>query len=82
MNANREGVENQLESITDQIEEGIRRGKFTWKELQGAFMEKTREAAQTTDTYVHENPWKVIGIAAALGLVVGLLLSPRGESEE
>jgi ElaB/YqjD/DUF883 family membrane-anchored ribosome-binding protein len=40
-------------------------------------MEKTRYAAETTDQYVHENPWQVVGIAAGLGFIIGLLMAPR-----
>jgi ElaB/YqjD/DUF883 family membrane-anchored ribosome-binding protein len=68
-----------LQNLTDQIEEGIRRGKYTWSEIQDAVMNKTREAAANTDQYVHENPWKVIGIAAGLGFVLGLLMAPRSD---
>src|SRR5437868_14391199 len=38
------------------------------RELQGM----AREHAAAADTYVHENPWPLIGAAAAIGLVVGL----------
>ena len=34
-------------------------------------------AARATDDYVHENPWAAVGIGAALGLVVGMLISRR-----
>ncbi len=67
-------VTNELESITDQIEDNINAGKYTLSELQKALVEKTKEAAKTTDTYVHDNPWTAIGVAAGLGLVIGLLL--------
>lgn len=40
-----------------------------------AMAEKTKQAAKATDEYVHENPWKAVGIAAGVGLVVGLLIS-------
>jgi ElaB/YqjD/DUF883 family membrane-anchored ribosome-binding protein len=33
--------------------------------------ERTRAAARTADTYVHENPWLVIGVAAGLGYLIG-----------
>ncbi|HVY06093.1 MAG TPA: DUF883 family protein [Burkholderiales bacterium] len=39
--------------------------------------EQTRIAAKATDDYVHENPWTAVGIAAAVGLVVGVLLSRK-----
>jgi ElaB/YqjD/DUF883 family membrane-anchored ribosome-binding protein len=68
-----------LENLTEQIQEGIRKGKYSWGEIQDAVMSKTREAAANTDQYVHENPWKVIGIAAGLGLVLGLLMAPHSD---
>ena len=34
---------------------------------------------QAADAYVHESPWKAVGIAAGVGLVVGLLISRRFE---
>ena len=69
----------ELRDLTDQIEEGVRKGLFTWREIQEAVVYKTREAAETTDQYVHDNPWHVVGIAAALGLVMGLLMAPSSE---
>ncbi|MEW6159704.1 MAG: hypothetical protein AB1813_19920 [Verrucomicrobiota bacterium] len=66
--------ESDLENIADQIEEGVRRGKFSWAEIQSTLVDRTKEAARTTDRYVHENPWQMIGIAAAAGLLIGLLI--------
>ena len=40
-------------------------------------MDRAKDAAKATDDYVHENPWQAIGIAAAVGLVAGLLMSRR-----
>lgn len=36
-----------------------------------------KTAAKATDVYVHENPYKSIGIAAAVGFLLGLLVSRR-----
>ena len=44
-------------------------------DLQLAAVEKSKAAARVTDDYVHENPWAAIGIAAALGFLVGLVVS-------
>jgi ElaB/YqjD/DUF883 family membrane-anchored ribosome-binding protein len=33
-----------------------------------------RSAANSGDAYVHEKPWTAIGIAAGVGLLVGLLI--------
>lgn len=45
--------------------------------LEQNVVEKTKEAAKATDEYVHENPWKSVGIGAAVGLLVGLLISRK-----
>lgn len=34
---------------------------------------RARAAGQSADDYVHENPWPAIGVAAGIGLLVGLL---------
>lgn len=34
-------------------------------------------AMSTTDSYVRDNPWRAVGIAAAAGAVVGFLASRR-----
>jgi ElaB/YqjD/DUF883 family membrane-anchored ribosome-binding protein len=36
-----------------------------------------RQAADFTDGYVHENPWRAIGVGAAIGLLIGYLVSRR-----
>ncbi|WP_017347453.1 DUF883 family protein [Pantoea sp. A4] len=37
----------------------------------------TREAAAKADDYVRENPWHGVGIGAAIGVALGILLSRR-----
>src|SRR5690554_1365695 len=43
--------------------------------------DETREAlhdhADVCDRYVHENPWTSIGIGAAVGVVIGMLIGRR-----
>lgn len=73
----RERIHDDLESITEQICDGIERGKFTLHELQDKVLERTKQAAQATDDYVHENSWKTIGIVAAVGVLVGFMMNRR-----
>jgi ElaB/YqjD/DUF883 family membrane-anchored ribosome-binding protein len=70
-----------LENITDQIEEGIQQGRYTWSQIQETVTDKTKAAAEATDAYVHENPWKVVGMAAGFGLIIGLLMGRSGSDE-
>ncbi len=39
--------------------------------------EKAKDWGQTTDTYVRENTWMSIGIAAVIGCVLGYILASR-----
>ncbi len=45
--------------------------------LQDAAIARAKAAGRATDEFVHENPWKAVGIAAGVGLLVGLLISRR-----
>jgi ElaB/YqjD/DUF883 family membrane-anchored ribosome-binding protein len=62
---------------THRIEESLTRGKTKLDEMQAVVSEKTKQCAQSTDHYIHENPWQAIGIAAGVGLLCGLLLRRR-----
>lgn len=39
--------------------------------------DKACHAADATQKYVHENPWKTVGLIAAVGLFIGILSSRR-----
>lgn len=58
-------------------EESVAAAKEKLAEAQDALIEKGRIAAKATDDYVHEKPWHAVGIAAGIGLVVGLLIGRR-----
>jgi ElaB/YqjD/DUF883 family membrane-anchored ribosome-binding protein len=60
-----------------QVEGKLLGAKLRLQELEGEAVDRAREAARFTDDYVHDNPWRVIGIAAAVGFLVGLVVSRR-----
>ena len=49
----------------------------TLADAQETALAKVRAAGRAADDYVHDNPWRSIGIAAGFGLVVGLLIGRR-----
>jgi ElaB/YqjD/DUF883 family membrane-anchored ribosome-binding protein len=62
-------------ALRSKVEDSLQSTKERLGELQEAAMERGTAAARATDDYVHENPWQAIGIAAAVGVLVGLLIS-------
>ena len=59
------------------LAERITAAKASVEKMGGAIADGTRQAAQATDGFVHERPWQAIGIGAALGVLVGLLIARR-----
>ena len=66
-----------IAELRAKAEESLRVGKIRMAEAQEALLERTREAADAADVYVHDHPWRAVGIAAGVGLVVGLLIGRR-----
>jgi ElaB/YqjD/DUF883 family membrane-anchored ribosome-binding protein len=56
------------------IEQSLIEGKKALADAETTLLKKSREAAEIADDYVRENPWGAVGIAAAVGLAVGLLI--------
>ena len=40
-------------------------------------IEKAKVAAEGADDFVHRNPWEAVGVAAGLGLLIGLFIGRR-----
>ena len=66
-----------LAEVRAKAEESLRVMKDRMVAAEAALVVKTKAAAKATDVYVHENPWKAIGVAAGFSLVIGLLLGRR-----
>jgi ElaB/YqjD/DUF883 family membrane-anchored ribosome-binding protein len=66
-----------IAEIRAKTERSLSAAKAGIAEAQSVVVARTKEAAKVTDAYVHENPWKSIGVAAGVGLVIGLLIGRR-----
>ncbi len=63
--------------VRTRIQARMNQAKIDLLQLQDAAVAKAKAAGHATDEFVHENPWKSVGIAAGVGLLVGLLVSRR-----
>jgi ElaB/YqjD/DUF883 family membrane-anchored ribosome-binding protein len=66
-----------IQQVRAQAEESLRQARTRLSALEDDAMQRAREVATATEGYVRENPWQAIGVAAGVGLLVGLLLSGR-----
>ena len=40
---------------------------------------QAKQVTKTTDSYVRENPWQVVGVAAVIGIALGILMTRRSD---
>ena len=59
------------------VQASLDRAKRNLHDLQDAAVDKAKAAGRATDHYVHENPWQSIGVAAGVGLLLGMLIARR-----
>lgn len=65
-NASCEKMESELTAVKDKL-----------SHIEETVIETTKAAVRATDSYVHEYPWRAIGIAVGVGAVIGILLNRR-----
>jgi ElaB/YqjD/DUF883 family membrane-anchored ribosome-binding protein len=61
----------------EKIQSSLVEAKAQLVRAEAAIVDKTKQAARATDQYVHDNPWKAVGISACVGLVIGVLIARR-----
>lgn len=66
-----------LSEARGRIQARLSQAKASLTQLQETAVAKAKAAGHAADEYVHDNPWKAIGAAAGIGLVVGLLIGRR-----
>lgn len=69
------------QALRASVEHNLQAARARLGELEADARERAKAAARATDAYVHGHPWQSIaiasGIAAIVGIVVGLLLNRR-----
>src|SRR5579862_4753471 len=67
----------QFDAARERARSTIASARQTLGELRKNVQDSARMAIDTTDGYVRSNPWQAVGISAAVGAVVGFLISRR-----
>jgi ElaB/YqjD/DUF883 family membrane-anchored ribosome-binding protein len=66
-----------LAEIRAKSEQSLSRVRAKLDDLQTDALLSVKAATKATNVYVHEKPWRAIGFAASLGVVIGLLIGRR-----
>src|SRR5262245_28153963 len=67
----------EIAEIRAKVQDTLQKAKGTAKESFANVRGRAEDVSEATDEYVHENPWAVIGIAAAVGIVIGFIAGRR-----
>jgi ElaB/YqjD/DUF883 family membrane-anchored ribosome-binding protein len=67
----------EIARIRSKVEATLARARSSTGAGVAAVREHAVEASEATDAYVRENPWAAIGIAAAVGIILGFVASRR-----
>ncbi len=57
--------------------ETLEGAKESLSSVEGQLAQKAKAAADGADEFVHRKPWEAVGVAAGLGLLIGLFIGRR-----
>ena len=66
-----------VSAVREKVQDSLHRAKVKLAEAEDIMVDKGKQAARVTDEYVHDHPWRAVCVAAAIGLVIGLLIGRR-----
>ncbi len=66
----------------DRIASSLRSAQGNLEDSRRLVMQQAKRVAKSADGYVHDSVWKAMGIAAAVGILAGALLSHKGDSPD
>ena len=61
----------------EKVQGSLDRAKVKLAEVEDVLIGRSKQAARVTDEYVRDNPWRAVGIAAGIGVIIGMLISRR-----
>ena len=63
--------------LREKLQAHLINAKHGLADAQAVALDKAKAAGRAADDYVHENPWRSVGIAAGACLIIGLLIGRR-----
>jgi ElaB/YqjD/DUF883 family membrane-anchored ribosome-binding protein len=66
-----------IAKVREKLRDALESAKNAVSETASQLKDQAAQMGKRTDTYVRDNPWQVIGVAALVGLAVGIIASRR-----
>jgi ElaB/YqjD/DUF883 family membrane-anchored ribosome-binding protein len=66
-----------IADIRARTQDRLAAAKIKLAEAEAVIVDKAKQVGRVTDDYVHDNPWRSVGVAAGFGFIVGLLIGRR-----
>jgi ElaB/YqjD/DUF883 family membrane-anchored ribosome-binding protein len=66
-----------IQQARKRAEESVRQAKERLAGVEEEALKRARALADEADVFVRDKPWQAVGVAAGLGLILGLLISRR-----
>jgi ElaB/YqjD/DUF883 family membrane-anchored ribosome-binding protein len=66
-----------VRALSERLRDRLAVAKARLLDAEHAMLEKGRQIARSTDDYVHQHPWSSIGVAAGVGLLLGVVIGRR-----
>lgn len=63
--------------LRGKMQDHLTHARASLADAQAVVVDKARQVGHATDDYVHDNPWRSVGVAAGIGFIVGLLIGRR-----
>ena len=66
-----------IAELRERIAVRLRDAKMRIADADEILRDRTKAAARATDDYVNDIPWRAVGIAAGVGLLLGVIIARR-----
>jgi len=74
-----ERVGTEIGLMTGRIKKTFLNGRDSVSSAKSAVSDKTKRAVRSTDYFVHDNAWKMMGVVAGLAFVAGYFISTKNQ---
>ena len=66
---------NRIKEQAGQVQDVYENGRRVVGDMAKTASEKSKQALNATDQWVHGNPWVALGIVAGVGIILGVLVA-------